>query len=127
MRSVAISSAFALSPHVVMTIAKGVAMKWCIRRGSIVLAPRADPSCRAMEPTAHLWLDQRRNFPAHARVIGVEPGDFFAVEKFWLDERKVERRQRQRLEIQHLAFGARDLPALDPNQIFDPDAKMPGM
>ena len=60
-------------------------------------------------------------------MIGVEPGDFFAVEEFWLDEREVERRERQRLETQHLAFGARDLPALDHDQIFDPDAPMPGM
>ena len=52
-------------------------------------------------------------------MVGVEPGEFLAVEELWLDEREINGRQRDRLEAERLALGARDLPRLDNDQILE--------
>src|SRR5690242_1186643 len=59
---------------------------------------------RILQPRPRLVIDQRRESRAHTRVIGVEPGAFLVGQYLRLDEAEIDRRQRDGLELHHLAF-----------------------
>ena len=83
-------------------------------------------SCRRRKPFARRRIDQRRQFASHPRVIIVEPGRFLARQQFRRDQRAIDRRQRQRVEAEHVAITARDLARRDDDEIFNADAIGPG-
>src|SRR5690348_9399786 len=79
---------------------------------------------RVLQPRPRLVIDERRERLAHARVIGVEPGAFLVGQYLRLDEAEIDRRQRDRLELHHLALAARNLLRLaHHDEILDADAE----
>jgi hypothetical protein len=97
----------------------GVKLEAAFRRTARLGTP--DRAGRFGEPPPRLLLDLRRQALAHAGVIGVEPGDLLSGHQRRLDEREIDRGQRQGLEPHHLALAARDRARLDQDEVLDPD------
>src|SRR5690606_37422296 len=96
------------------------------RRGTKSSGPArtgsADRRGRRLEPACRLGVEKGRQLLANAAVIAVDPRKLLGRKEPGLDERTVDRRQRQRLEAEHLPLGARKLDRLDQQEVLDPDA-----
>src|SRR6516162_10635555 len=81
-----------------------------------------------LEPGPRRRVEERREACPHARVVGVEPLALLGGQQIRLDERAVDRRQRQSLEGVERLFGARDRGGLDDqHEALDADAVLVGL
>src|SRR5207302_2539932 len=76
---------------------------------------------RLLKPARGVAVDERGDRLADPRLVGIEPGDLVVLEEVGRDEGAVERRQRHRLEAQHVAL-ALFLGMLHDDEAFDADA-----
>src|SRR5216684_2064926 len=88
---------------------------------------RGERARRLGEPARRLVIDKRRQLGAHARVIGIEPGDLAGIEQRRLDQVAVDRRQRDGLEAQHLALAAAAPERRHHDEVLDADAVRAGL
>ena len=63
----------------------------------------------ALEPVEVLARKPRPDLRQHVGVIAVEPDQLLGLEHLDVDQPPVDRREGQRLEAEHLLFGALDL------------------
>src|SRR5688500_5717581 len=73
----------------------------------------------SLQPGERVTFELRGEHVANAGVIGVPPRDLGLAQQVAIEQRLVDRRQRQRLEAQPFALAAFDRALLDQYQVFD--------
>src|SRR6516225_10839162 len=106
----------------ITTSARSGAMRFCW------VSTGANRRRCGLEPGSRRWVEERREACPRARVVGVEPLALLGGQQIRLDERPVDRRQRQGLEGVERLFGAGDRGCLDhQHEALDADAVLVGL
>src|SRR5689334_20867268 len=93
------------------------ARRWTPKQASAVRA-NLDRARRLDEPRLRRVVDLRRHRLAHAAVIVVQPLPLGLGEQAGLDARKIDRRKRERLELEIASVGAFDFGFAHGDQVL---------